>query len=71
MMNKGIIKNVIAGFTVTGTVFVALALIVILGIIVGSSLNEIREGIGNLSLIFSGIAFFVLMILAIFIVFFK
>ena len=70
-MLRPIFKNVKAGLTITGTVFVALALIVILGIIVGTSFNEIKEGLGNLSLGFAGIAFIVLIIIAIIIVVFK
>ena len=70
-MLRSISKNIKAGLTVTGTVFVALALIVILGIIAGTSFNEIKQGLGNLSLGFAGIAFIVLMIIAIIVAFFK
>jgi hypothetical protein len=60
-----LIDNRQAGLTIAGSVFVALALIVIFGVIVGSSLNEIKGGLGNLSLVFAAIAFIVLIIIAV------
>lgn len=59
------INKTTAGITIAGSVFVALALIVIFGIIVGTSFNEIKEGLGNLSFGFAGIAFIVIIIIAI------
>lgn len=70
-MSISIFKNIKAELSITGTVFIALALIVILGLIVGASFNEIKEGLGNLSLGFAGIAFIVLIIIAVVIAFFK
>jgi hypothetical protein len=58
-------KKTTAGITIAGSVFVALALIVIFGIIVGTSFNEIKEGLGNLSLGFAGVAFIVIIIIAV------
>ena len=55
-----------AGLTIIGSVFVALALIVIFGLVVGTSFNEIKDGLGNLSLGFAAIAFVVLIIISIF-----
>ena len=66
-----IIKNMKAELSVTGTVFVALALIVIFGLVTGVTFNELKEGLGNLSLGFAGIAFIVLIIIAVVVVLFK
>ena len=63
-MYRSIIIDKWSSLTIAGTVFISLALIVILGIVVGTGFNEIKEGLGNLALVFSGIAFIVLIVIA-------
>ena len=65
------IKSVKAQISIAGTVFVALALIVIFGLIIGISFNELKEGLGNLPLGVAGIALIVLIIIAVIVAFFK
>jgi hypothetical protein len=50
---------------VTGTIFVALALIVVLGLSSGISFNQIGAGLGNPLILVAIIAFIVLVFLAI------
>ena len=61
---KKSIKNINANISITGSVFIALALIVVLGIAVGTAFNEIKAGMGNPSFIVAAIAFIVLIIIA-------
>ena len=63
----GIIHNNNASFklTIAGSIFVALALIVIFGGVFGISINAILAGAGDILLWFAGIAFVVLIIIAI------
>jgi hypothetical protein len=65
MKVNNIINNKKAGWSITGTVFIALSLITIFGLVTGISFNEIKEGLGNLPLGFATIAFIVLLIIAI------
>lgn len=62
-----IIPNNNASFklTIAGSIFVALALIVIFGGALGVSINALMAGMGDILLWFAGIAFVVLIIIAI------
>ena len=52
-------------FSIKGGVFIALALIVIVGVIIGPTMNELKSGLGDFALWFAGIAFVVLVMVAI------
>lgn len=51
--------------SVTGTLFIAFALVAILGLAVGSALNQILPGSGNLSIVVGAASFIILIIMAI------